>query len=148
GGSLDARIAVPTYRRVRYVDVYSGIDLVYRGRAGGLEYDFVVAPGADPGRIGLAVDGAERLELDHEGTLVLPTAAGDVRQPRPAAYQGTGGVGRPLAADFALDGDGEVRLRLGAYDRSRRLVIAPVITYATYLGGTGDEARVYFDGEV
>src|SRR6185436_16850587 len=142
------RMSAPTYRRVRYVDVYPGIDLVYYGRPRHLEYDFIVAPGADPDRIGLAIDGADSLELDGEGTLVVHTAAGDVRQPRPVAYQRIGGVRRPVTADYALDAGGGVRLRLGAYDRSRRLVIDPVITYATYLGGTGDEARIYFNGEV
>ncbi|HKA29489.1 MAG TPA: SBBP repeat-containing protein, partial [Candidatus Binatia bacterium] len=148
GGRVDAPISAPAYRRVRYDDVYPGIDLVYYSRARSLEYDFVVAPGVDPNQIGLRVDGADHVEVDGEGTLVVHTAAGDVRQPRPVAYQRIGGVRRPVAAEYALDAEGEVRLRLGDYDRSRRLVIDPVITYATYLGGTGDEARINFDGEV
>src|SRR5262245_14157004 len=148
GGRLELPASAPMYRGVRYGDVYPGIDLVYYGRARALEYDFVVAPGADPSRIGLGIDGAERVEVDGEGALVMHTAAGDVRQPRPVAYQRIGGVRRPVAADYALDADGQVRLRLGSYDGSRRLVIDPVITYATYLGGTGDEAQTYFLGEV
>src|SRR5262249_45643877 len=68
-------VTAPAYSRVRYVDVYPGVDLVYYGRPDGLEYDFVVAPGADPGAIALAVDGAERLEIDGSGTLVAHTAA-------------------------------------------------------------------------
>src|SRR5262245_496387 len=148
GDSLESRITAPTYRRVRYVDVYPGIDLVYYGGQSGLEYDFVVAPRADADRIRLAVDGAERVELDADGTLVLHTAAGDVRQPPPVAYQRIGGRRRPVAARYAVDADGQVRVQLGAYDRSRRLVIDPVITYATYLGGTGDEAQISFGGEV
>ena len=141
-------ISAPTYRAVRYAAIYPGVELVYYGGPRGLEYDFVVAPGADPDRIGLGIDGAERVEVDGEGALVVHTTAGDVRQPRPVAYQRIGGVRRPVAADYALDAEGVVRLRLGAYDRSRRLVIDPVITYLTYLGGTGDEARVSLDGEV
>src|SRR5207249_1170027 len=141
-------ISAPTYRAVRYAAIYPGVELVYYGGPRGLEYDFVVAPGADPDRIGFGIDGAERVEVDGEGALVVHTTAGDVRQPRPVAYQRIGGVRRPVAADYALDAEGRVRLRLGAYDRSRRLVIDPVITYATYLGGTGDEARIYFEGEV
>jgi hypothetical protein len=86
--------------------------------------------------------------VNGEGALVVHTTAGDVRQPRPVAYQRIGGVRRPVAADYAFDAEGRVRLRLGAYDRSRRLVIDPVITDATYLGGTGDEAQVSLDGEV
>ena len=130
-----------TYRGVRYVDIYPGIDLVYYGRQGQLEYDFIVAPGADPDRIGLDIEGAERVELDTEGALVMHMAGGDIRQPRPFAYQQIDGVRRPVAADYALDAEGHVRLRFGAYDRSQQLVIDPVITYATYLGGTGDEAE-------
>ena len=147
-GRVDSPVSAPAYRRVRYDDVYPGIDLVYYSHARRLEYDFVVAPGVDPNQIGLRIDGAERVDVDGEGTLVMHTAAGDVRQPRPVAYQRIGGVRRPVTADYALDAEGRVRLRLGAYDRSRRLVIDPVITYATYLGGTGDEAQIYFDGEV
>ncbi len=147
-GRVDSPVSAPAYRRVRYDDVYPGIDLVYYSRARSLEYDFVVAPGVDPSQIGLHIDGAERVEVDGEGTLVVHTAAGDIRQPRPVAYQRIGGVRRPVAADYALDAEGQVRLRLGAYDRSRRLVIDPVITYATYLGGTGDEAQVALTGEV
>src|SRR5438067_1011993 len=141
-------ISAPTYRAVRSTDVKPDVDLVYYGSRRRLEYDLVVAPGADPDRIGFGIDGAERVEVDGEGALVVHTTAGDVRQPRPVACQRIGGVRRPVAADYALDAEGRVRLRLGAYDRSRRLVIDPVITYATYLGGTGDEARVSLDGEV
>lgn len=147
-GRLEPPVSAPAYRRVRYDDIYPGIDLVYYSRARSLEYDFVVAPGVDPSQIGLRIDGTERVDVDGEGTLVMHTAAGAVRQPRPVAYQRIGGVRRPVAAEYALDAEGGVRLRLGAYDRSRRLVIDPVITYATYLGGTGDEAQTYFDGEV
>src|SRR5262245_56036041 len=139
-GRLESPVSAPTYRGVRYGDVYPGIDLVYYGRARSLEYDFVVAPGADPSRIGLGIDGAERVEVDGEGTLVVHTAAGDVRQPRPVAYQRIGGVRRPVAVEYALDAEGRVRLRLGDYDRPRRLAIDPVTTNPTYPGRQGDGA--------
>src|SRR5262245_10877073 len=147
-GRVDSPRSAPAYRRVRYDDVYPGIDLVYYSRARSLEYDFVVAPGIDPNQIALRIDGAEGVEVNGEGTLVVHTAAGAVQQPRPVAYQRIGGIRRPVAVEYALDAEGQVRLRLGDYDRSRRLVIDPVITYATYLGGTGDEAQINFDGEV
>src|SRR5262245_5002823 len=82
-GRVDSPVNAPAYRRLRYDDVYPGIDLVYYSRARSLEYDFVVAPGVDPNQIALRIDGAERVEMDGEGTLVVHTAAGDVRQPRP-----------------------------------------------------------------
>ncbi|HEY1328973.1 MAG TPA: SBBP repeat-containing protein [Casimicrobiaceae bacterium] len=141
-------ISAPTYRAVRYSEIYPGIDLVYHGSSGRLEYDFIVAPGADPDRIGIDIDGAERLELDADGTLILHTASGDIRQPRPFAYQRIDGVARPVTADYVFAAGGGVRLRLGEYDRSRQLVIDPVVTYATYLGGSGDEAEESLLGEV
>ncbi len=132
-------ISAPTYAKVRYVNVYPGVDLAYYGRARQLEYDFVVAPAADPGRIALALEGAERLELEGGGDLVVHTSAGVLRQPRPVAYQEIDGARRAVSADYAIDGDGHVRVRLGAYDTSRRLVIDPVLAYSTYLGGSNEE---------
>src|SRR5262245_26584166 len=139
-GPGSASVSAPTYGRVRYVDVYPGIDLVYYGRPRQLEYDFVVAPGADPGRIALAFDGVERLDVDSAGDLVLHTAAGDLRQPRPVVYQEIDGGRRSVAGDYVLDGDGRVRIRLGAYDAAHALVIDPVLAYSTYLGGSNEEA--------
>jgi len=134
-----APISAPTYERVRYAGVYPGVDLVYYGRPHELEYDFVVAPGADPGRIAVALEGAERLELDAGGDLVVHTTAGLLRQPRPIVYQEVDGARRTVSADYVLDGDQRVRFRLGAYDPSRRLVIDPVLAYSTYLGGGNEE---------
>jgi hypothetical protein len=141
-------ISAPTYERVRYDDLYPGVDLVYYGRPRELEYDFVVAPGADPGAIALALAGAERLELDGEGALLVHTAAGTLRQPRPFAYQDVDGTRRPVSAGYALDRDGHVRLRLGAYDRARELVIDPVLAWSTYLGGSDEEGDWWSSGPV
>lgn len=135
-----APISAPTYAKVRQDDVYPGVDLVYYGRARQLEYDFVVAPGADPSRIELALEGAQRLELGADGALVAHTAAGVLRQPRPFAYQEVGGARRAVDADYVVGEGGRVRLRLGAYDASRELVIDPVLVYSTYLGGSNDES--------
>ncbi|PYN13738.1 MAG: hypothetical protein DME05_17700, partial [Candidatus Rokuibacteriota bacterium] len=77
---------MPTYARVRYEDLYPGIDLVYYGNQRQLEYDFVVRPGADPRRIALGFRGAQRLEVDPQGDLVLHTAAGAIRQRKPIIY--------------------------------------------------------------
>ena len=142
----DTRVSAPTYRRVRYVEIYPGIDLVYYGRPRRLEYDFVVAPGADPGRIALAFDGAERVDVDEAGDLVAHTPVGDLRQPRPVVYQQTEGGRRDVDADYVLDADRRVRFRIGAYDASRPLVIDPVLAWSTYLGGTWDDADEPFEG--
>jgi len=142
----DSATSATTYGGVRYVDLYPGIDLVYYGRQQRLEYDFVVAAAADPDRIMLAFEGAERPALDAAGTLVVHTAAGVLRQPRPVAYQEIDGNLHSIDTSYLVDRAGRVRFRLGAYDRTRPLVIDPVIDYATYLGGTFDEADEPFEG--
>ncbi len=132
------RTRVPQYRRVKYSEVYPGVDLVFYGNHRQLEYDFVVSPGADPNRIRLAFDGVERLTVDPSGDLVLTTAVGEIRQRRPDAYQTHGSTRRAIAANYVLRGH-EVSLQLGAYDRSQALIIDPVIVYSSYLGGTSDD---------
>ncbi|HWS86861.1 MAG TPA: FG-GAP-like repeat-containing protein [Pyrinomonadaceae bacterium] len=129
------RTGVPTFGRVRYESVYRGIDAVYYGRQGRLEYDFVVAPGADPSRIRLRFDGARSTRVEENGDLVISTEVGDVRQQRPVAYQEFDGGRREVKAGYVLDKRGRVRFDLGAYDRTRELVIDPVLVYSSYLGG-------------
>ena len=140
GGRTKWRTGVPGYGEVRYDQAYPGIDLVYSGTQGRLEYDFDVAARADPRVIGLAVAGARRLRLDRGGELILDTAAGRVLQRRPVAFQRIGGRIRKVAARFVLDGRDRVRFAIGGYDHSRALVIDPVLSYATHLGGTGTDA--------
>jgi len=126
----------PTYARVAYRGLYPGIDLAFHGQQGTLEYDWLLAPHAAPGRIRLAVHGAGRLHLDRQGDLLLDTAAGTLRQARPVAYQQIGGQRRLVTARYSLRAGHEVGLAVGAYDQSRPLVIDPVLSYATYLGGS------------
>ena len=128
---------VPTYARVHYAGVYPGVDLVYYGNQQRLEYDFVVAPGADPDLIALAFAGAGRVEVDARGDLVLHAAGGEVRQPRPFLYQEVGGVRLEVSGGYVLDDQQQVRFEVGAYDTSRPLVIDPVLAYSSYLGGPG-----------
>ncbi len=97
--------------------VYPGIDLLYYGNQRQFEYDFVVSPGADPGRIGLEVEGTSGLELDAASELVLHTGAGDVVEHAPVLYQETALGRRPVSGSFVLEGPGRVGFRVGAYDR-------------------------------
>ncbi len=142
---------VPQFARVRYQGVYPGVDLVYYGNQGQLEYDFEVAPGVDPKAIAFQVEGPQRPHLDNDGDLVLATGSGEVRLKAPRVYQsdntgqsGTAQSGRagqqPVAARFVVRHDGKVGFEVAAYDRSRALVIDPVLTYSTYFGGSGNEA--------
>jgi uncharacterized protein (TIGR03437 family) len=138
------RTGVTGYRRVRYRGVYPGVDLVFYGREDRtFEYDFVVAPGADPARIRLAIDGASSLRIDQAGDLVLATAAGDLRWRKPTVYQDDGATRSMIDGRFAIDRDGAVRFEVARWDRARTLVIDPTLSYSTYLGGLGNEgARV------
>jgi len=141
--------AVPTWRRVRYSEVWPGIDLVWHGTRSALEYDFIVRPGSDPARIRVTFGGTERLRLDGAGNLIAKTAAGEVVQSAPVVYQ-DGPEGRTaISGKYALKGRREIGFEIGQYDRSRPLVIDPVLNYATYLGGLrADEAfAIAVDGD-
>jgi beta-propeller repeat-containing protein len=131
------RTKIPTYARVHYRGLYPGIDLVFYGSDRELEYDLVVAPGADPGRIKFAVEGAQKIRLDGDGNLVLETSSGDVVQQKPRVYQRNGTTFNPVAGDYAIVGKNEVGFRLGSYDRKSALVIDPVLRYSSFLGGSG-----------
>lgn len=131
---------IPQFARVRYHGVYPGIDLIYHGNQGRLEYDFEIAPGRNPEQVVLRFQGPEKLRLDPDGNLVLTIDGGEVRLQAPQVYQAFGETRRAIAGSFELRGNHEVGFRLGAYDRSRTLVIDPVLTYSTYLGGSGNEA--------
>jgi hypothetical protein len=126
---------VANYGQVAYQNVYPGVNLVYYGNQQQLEYDFVLAPGADPGSIRFAVQGADSLSLDAQGNLVLHTASGDVLEHAPVIYQNAGRVHQSIPGQFVLMSQDEVGFQVGAYDPSMPLTIDPTVTYSTYLGG-------------
>jgi hypothetical protein len=165
------RTRVPSYATVRYEDVYPGIDLVYYGNQGQLEFDFILAPGADPNAIRLEIVGTELapperaqqaapLHINANGDLVISTDAGDVRFHRPIVLQPTTNNPRPTAdhgprtmdtgspkskianpksaeSHYVLLADNRIGFEVSNYDRSLPLVIDPVLSYSTYLGGSG-----------
>jgi len=151
------RANVPHYARVRYRHVYPGIDLVFHGRGRSLEYDFVVAPGADSGRIRLGFEGARRIRVDARGRLAIDLGNGEVVQDAPLVYQEAEGVRKEIAGRYVIKGDRQVAFEVGPHDRTAALVIDPVLVYSTYLGGTGadtigamtldDLGYVYVTGE-
>lgn len=130
-------VNVPTYARVRISGAYPNVDVEFYGRAGRLEYDVIVEPGGDPSAFGLRPGGGVALTLDDTGDLVATSATGALKLQRPLAYQQIAGRRVGVDSGFALTHDGGARFRVGAYDRSRALVIDPVVSYATYLGGNG-----------
>jgi hypothetical protein len=145
---------VPTYSKVKYAGVYPGIDLVYYGNQRQLEYDFVVAPGADPKQVRLHFAGAEKLKLNSDGDLVVVAKNGEIAFHKPVVYQVKDGqltrgqleAGQPagesagqrelVEGKFSLLAKNVVGFTLGSYDRSRAVVIDPTLVYSTYLGGS------------
>lgn len=129
---------VPHYHKVRAHNVYPGIDLVYYGGDGQLEYDFVVSPNADPTQIRLAYKGAESLTTDADGNLLIMTVIGTLVQRRPVVYQEVDGKRREVKVAYSIRA-GKVEFALADWDRRRELVIDPVLAYSTYLGGSALE---------
>jgi uncharacterized repeat protein (TIGR01451 family) len=127
---------VPTYAKVRYSDVYPGIDLVYYGnQEGRLEHDFVVAPGADPTAIAIGLYGSDAIVPDQNGGLTLHSKTTNLTLSRPVAYQTIGGKRRTIPATYLLAGS-QIKFQLGSYDRSTALVIDPVLVFTSVFGGT------------
>ncbi len=131
------RAHIPNYGRVEYKSVRPGVDVVYYGSPQQLEYDLVVAPGADAAAIQLEFEGVESLRVDRDGDLLLKTAAGELRQKRPTAYQETASGRVEVKAEYRLMRGRRVGFELARYDAGRRLVIDPVLLYSTFLGGSG-----------
>src|SRR5450755_1035285 len=128
------RSGIGAYAKVKYEGIYPGVDAVFYGNQRQLEYDFVVAPGADPRQISLGLTGAEP-SLDGDGNVVLKLTDGDLALKKPVVYQNIAGEKKPVDAGYIIAGN-KVGFRLGKYDRNQTLVIDPVFTYLTYLGGS------------
>jgi hypothetical protein len=146
------RTNVPSYARVKYEGVYPGVDLIYYGNRRQLEYDFVVAPGADPNQIKLSFAGAEGMRVDTaSGDLVLKVGDGEVRFRKPAVYQpavaavydrrrrSQSAATAELDGTFMLASNNDVAFRVAGCDPERPLIIDPVFTYSTYLGGSSTD---------
>jgi uncharacterized protein (TIGR03437 family) len=131
---------IPTYARVRYRNVYPGIDVDYYGRQEELEYDFVVQPGADPRAIRMQFTGDVTLSLEIDGALAVRHGERIVRWHRPRVHQRVAGQQRQIEGGYRLGEGGVVQFTVGAYDRSAALVIDPVVQYATFVGRGSNEA--------
>ncbi|MCA1565966.1 MAG: SBBP repeat-containing protein, partial [Acidobacteria bacterium] len=130
---------VRTYGRVRYSEVYPGIDVVYYGNQKQLEYDFVIAPGHDARAVSLQFEGVDKMEVDGRGDLLLTLGDDVIRQPKPFVYQEVAGARRTIEGGYAVGTDGRVGFTVGEYDTGRPLIIDPVLVYSTYLGGSSSD---------
>ncbi|MDP8981610.1 MAG: SBBP repeat-containing protein [Acidobacteriota bacterium] len=129
------RTNVANYAKVRYRDVYPGVDMIYYGNQRQLEYDLVVAPRADPGIIQIAFTGSRGMRIGPEGDLLLRVPDGEVRQHKPVVYQESDGTRQAVEGQYVRTGNRSVGFKLGKYDASRPLVIDPRLNYSTFLGG-------------
>jgi hypothetical protein len=138
---------VPNYSKVRFHDVYPGIDLVYYGNQRQMEYDFVVSPAGNPSSIRLQFEGQDKVKVDASGDLVVTVSGENLRFRKPEVYQ-LAEVANPPAASlqhhmvrgaWTPEGNGSVHFEIGEYNRRQPLVIDPVLVYSTYLGGTGSD---------
>ncbi len=135
---------IANYGSVTYHDVYDGVNVRYYGTQRQLEYDFIVAPGADASAVSLRFKGVESIQIDGNGDLVLQVQGTDaqVRFKAPVSYQQGEWGPEAVASRYELRPDGSVGFVLGSYDHSRELVIDPVLDYATYLGGAGTQSAL------
>ena len=131
------RTHIAQYGNVRYHEIYPGVDLAFHGK-GKLEFDFLVNPGASPQSVQLGFKGLKELRTSTSGDLVLVTEAGDLLLHRPFAYQEKNGVREAVDARFVVKHN-QVTFAVAAYDRGRQLVIDPVVSYSTYLGGSAED---------
>jgi photosystem II stability/assembly factor-like uncharacterized protein len=134
------RTDVPTYASVKFKGIYPKIDLVYYGNQRQLEYDFLVAPGGDPRAVKLRFENSEQIKIDGEGDLIVAVEGGNVRLQRPFIYQiDSAGEKQEVTGRYALSSHHEVGFKIAAYDHERPLVIDPVLSYSTFLGGGGND---------
>ena len=131
------RIGVVSYGKVRYSDIYSGIDLIYYGNQGQMECDFVVKAGGDPTQISMALDGAEKVSINsNTGDISIETSTGRVALRKPVIYQMDGGIKKSVHGNYRFKSGGRIVFNVKNYNRALDLVIDPVLSYSTYLGGS------------
>ena len=149
------RTNVPHFARVVYEDVYPGIDAAFHGHKEGVEYDFLLDPGADPASIRLRFAHGTRLAVDDAGELIIATAEGTARQRAPVAFQEIEGRRELVPVRYRVAGRREAGFELGDYDPTRKLVIDPVLVFGTYLltfdsagraVAVGDAGSIYVTG--
>ena len=131
------KTGVPTFAAVRVADLYPGISLRYYGNHRQLEYDFTVAPGADPRAIRIHIEGADKLSFGPGGELVLALPGGEIRQPVPVIYQLANGARREIGGGYRILDAHTVAFTVNQYDPRLPLVIDPILGYSTYFGGNG-----------
>lgn len=134
------RREIPTYQALLYRDLYLGIDLKYRGQGDGIKSEFIIQPGADPAQIRMQYDDAERISIDRDGNLIVRAQGSDWRDKSPEIFQQSGGTKVAVNGRYRLLDSKTVGFQIDSFDPALPLVIDPLVTFSTYLGGTGESA--------
>jgi hypothetical protein len=130
---------VATFARVHVGQLYPGVNLTYYGNQRQLEYDFTVAPDANPAAIAIRFDGADKISVSPGGELVLNLGDGEIRQPKPVIYQIADGARKEISGGYKILDTRTVAFAVGDYNHSLPLVIDPILSYSTYFGGNADD---------
>lgn len=133
----DWKTDIANFSKIRYAEIYDGVDVVFYGNQRNLEYDFIVQPNVSTDKIELSFDGAKNVELADNGDLVFKFDDGELRQHKPIAYQKINGERKEIAANYTI-ANWQIGFEVGEYDKSQPLIIDPVLSYSTFLGGSGD----------
>lgn len=148
---------IPTFREVHYSNVWPGVDMAWYGTQNKLEYDFVIKPGYDASAVRLRFEGAEQLRVDEQGNLLLKAGGEEMVQSAPTVYQDQEHGRVNISGKYVIKAKQEVGFEVGAYDVNKPLVIDPLLTYSTYIGGEStdvglgvaadSQGRVYLAGK-
>jgi hypothetical protein len=132
----DWHVGISQFGKVTFKSIYPGIDVVYHGSDGELEYDFVLAPNSDPAALNFRVSGMYQVLVEEDGGLCIHASAGTVTLHKPVIYQDIAGMRHQVEGKFVLRAGNEVGFDVGTYDRKNKLVIDPVLSYSTLISGT------------
>ncbi|OPJ55211.1 SBBP repeat-containing protein [Clostridium oryzae] len=130
---------IPTYSKIKYHGVYTGIDVICYGNSGKLEYDYIISPNADPKSIIIDIQGADNLKLDNKGYLILHVLNSEFCFKKPYIYQIVNGIKSKVTGSYIIRKDGTVGFKIGHYHKALQLVIDPLLEYSTYLGGSEED---------
>jgi hypothetical protein len=131
------RSDISNYSRVRYENIYNGIDVIYYGNNRQLEYDFLIAPGSDPDLINISFDGVQKISIDNSGDLLLSISGEEIRFHKPIIYQEANGIRNTVSGRYLIRSGNKIGFKLGEYDSKKTLVIDPVISYSSRFGSSG-----------
>ncbi len=137
---------VPCFESIIYEDIYPGINLSYYSNGNKIEYDFMVSPTADPSQIRIAYQGAKSVQISKKGKLIVGADWGEIIESKPKVYQMKGGRRKVIDASFNMLSENMIGFKVSKeYDKSKKLIIDPVLSYSTYFGTVSGQIALSID---